>query len=173
MNPNDPLAQLKDIHLPDPVGWWPLAPGWWVLMAIVLTLFTAIVVWAIKRQRQRRYLQQACAELQALARSKLTAGEFIAAVNAILKRVALQRHCDTQSVQPVGTLSGHSWLSYLDQTLAKNSTAFRQGAGRALGESAYRPNPDVEQQAVLALAKRWVKQHRKALNVQAQGGQDV
>ncbi len=20
---------LRDLHLPDAVGWWPLAPGWW------------------------------------------------------------------------------------------------------------------------------------------------
>ena len=29
---------LRDLHLPAEVGWWPLAPGWWVLIAIVAAL---------------------------------------------------------------------------------------------------------------------------------------
>ena len=27
---------LRDLHLPEVVGWWPLAPGWWVLLAMLV-----------------------------------------------------------------------------------------------------------------------------------------
>ena len=27
---------LRDLHLPEAIGWWPLAPGWWVELAIVV-----------------------------------------------------------------------------------------------------------------------------------------
>ena len=34
---NDDALPLRDLQLPETVGWWPLAPGWWVL----ITLFVA------------------------------------------------------------------------------------------------------------------------------------
>ena len=27
---------LRDLHLPEAIGWWPLAPGWWLVIAIAL-----------------------------------------------------------------------------------------------------------------------------------------
>ena len=24
---------LRDLHLPDAISWWPLAPGWWLAIA--------------------------------------------------------------------------------------------------------------------------------------------
>lgn len=166
MNPTDPLAQLKDIHTPDPISWWPLAWGWWVVIALCLALLTLIIVWAIKRKRRARYRKQALAELHRLAKNELNAGEFIAAINHLLKRVVQHQSSHTQA--SASTLSGHAWLTYLDQSQAKNSTAFREGAGRALGEAAYRPNPSVDRQAVVALANRWIKQYNHSHCVKAQ-----
>ncbi|WP_156497551.1 DUF4381 domain-containing protein, partial [Oleiphilus sp. HI0043] len=34
MNPSSPLDQLKDIHPPVDITWWPLAFGWWALIVI-------------------------------------------------------------------------------------------------------------------------------------------
>ena len=33
---NDAALPLRDLRLPEPVGWWPPAPGWWILAAIVV-----------------------------------------------------------------------------------------------------------------------------------------
>ena len=27
---------LRDLHLPEVIGWWPLAPGWWFLIALAV-----------------------------------------------------------------------------------------------------------------------------------------
>ena len=37
----DPLSELRDIHLPDPVSWWPPAPGWWIAVGIGFGLLAA------------------------------------------------------------------------------------------------------------------------------------
>lgn len=39
----DPLAQLKDIHLPEQVTNLPIAPGWWLLLLVTL----GCCVWAV------------------------------------------------------------------------------------------------------------------------------
>ena len=50
---NPTLEQLRDIHLPEAVHWWPPAPGWW----IVTTLVLALLIWLV-RYLQRRYRHQ-------------------------------------------------------------------------------------------------------------------
>ena len=48
---------LRDLHLPEPIGWWPLAPGWWVLIALavaglVYLLYRQYLVWRSGRARR-------------------------------------------------------------------------------------------------------------------------
>jgi hypothetical protein len=50
---NPALEQLRDIHLPQAVHWWPPAPGWWIVAALILTL----TIW-LSRYLQARYRRQ-------------------------------------------------------------------------------------------------------------------
>ena len=38
MHAANPLSALKDIHLPEGVSLWPLAPGWYVIIILLLEL---------------------------------------------------------------------------------------------------------------------------------------
>ncbi|WP_315982906.1 DUF4381 domain-containing protein [Aliamphritea spongicola] len=58
----DPLAELRDIHLPEAVGYWPVAPGWWLLLASVLVL-AGLIVWTVRRYRHNAYRRAAAKEL--------------------------------------------------------------------------------------------------------------
>ena len=44
MNDSGSLQNLNDIVIPDPVAWWPPAPGWYVLAAILLIIFTLLAI---------------------------------------------------------------------------------------------------------------------------------
>ena len=64
MDSEELLAQLADIRLPGEISWWPPAPGWWILAALVL--FSGVFAWrAYARARDTKLLLSfALAELQ-------------------------------------------------------------------------------------------------------------
>ncbi len=110
---SDPLAQLRDIHLPDAVSAWPPAPGWWLLSALLLTL----AMWAGYRlhpqHRRNAYRRQALQELTALqSDTNVSATQTIARLNALLKRVALHAY----SKSPTAALNGSEWVEFLNTT---------------------------------------------------------
>ena len=41
---------LRDLHLPEAIGWWPPAPGWWFLALLALT---GLVLLLVKYARRR------------------------------------------------------------------------------------------------------------------------
>ena len=58
----DPLAQLKDIHLPGDVHNYPIAPGWWfvALAVLALLIFSTIKLrqFIVKRRVKKQALKQ-------------------------------------------------------------------------------------------------------------------
>ena len=36
---------IRDLHLPDAIGWWPLAPGWW----LVIVLIAVGLAWLVRK----------------------------------------------------------------------------------------------------------------------------
>ena len=146
---DDPLAQLRDVHLPDVPAFWPPAPGWWIIALLVLLL----LAWFVYRLARRWYRdaprRQALAELQrdflACSRGELAPDEAIHRANALLKRLWV--HVDGE--REVAALSGDPWLAYLDHR--SGSQAFTGGPGRVLGSDRFAPTPPAFDAPLLAL----------------------
>ena len=63
----DPLSQLRDIHIPPPEGFWPPAPGWWFVLLLVIGLAIAITVWLRRRRQKNAWYRIARRRLDRLA----------------------------------------------------------------------------------------------------------
>ena len=116
MNPQDPLSQLRDIQLPTAISWWPPAPGWWIVAAIVLGL-ACLWVWYIRRRYlQNSFRRQASQLLQQHFDNWQHQHEdhlYLQQLNGVLKRIALLRYPEVD----VASLSGEHWTVFLDSWL--------------------------------------------------------
>ncbi len=149
----DPLAGLRDIHLPATVNWWPPAPGWWALAA-ALALGLALAVWLVLRWRRGRVRRAALRELRALETAYAEAGDagaFAADLSRLLRRYALQRFPRRE----VAGLTGQDWLRFLDTTGGRGQ--FAEGPGRALTIAPYRPPQSLDVPALAGLGRRWIE----------------
>ncbi len=87
---DNPLAQLRDIHTPDPISWWPLAPGWWVLLVLALTLIVIVLRLIIKRKNKitvSKVVNQQLEQLKSVKPDK----QHLVNAGQLLRRVALTR----------------------------------------------------------------------------------
>lgn len=122
---------LRDVHVPDAPSLWPLAPGWWLVLA-VLGVVIAVVVGL------RLYRRHRLARWRALFDGSATTSEpatRVAAISELLRRAA--RRVEPQADR----LQGEAWLGFLDGETRKDFTA---GAGRILLDGGYRRNVDAE-----------------------------
>jgi hypothetical protein len=152
MNPN-PLANLKDIHLPSPIGWWPLAPGWYLVafavLSVCLLLLRYFSVRAIKQRPQRLACKRLTEIKQALAEDPHQA---VIAISALLRRLALAKFPRRE----VAHLQGDAWLAFLNAT--GKTTAFSNPPGNLLATAPYQSRliESVDLAGLLLIARRWI-----------------
>ncbi|CBL46627.1 Conserved hypothetical protein [gamma proteobacterium HdN1] len=150
-SPQTITLELRDIHLPESISWWPPAPGWWSLMVLV-SLLLGVLVWQLLRYRRQRFRREALHLLTNISQqNELSDEQRLDAISALLKRVAITAHGRNESAGK----TGNAWLQYLDETGA--TQGFTQGPGRALGNSRFEPHVTVDQQALLALCRDWIQ----------------
>lgn len=136
----DPLSALADIHLPAEVSWWPPAPIWWLVAALVMAAigYGCYLLFLRWQNRQRLHaavqeIRRAHAAWQQTQASNSDAGlALLHACNSTLKRVALVHYPDTD----VAALHGKQWLAFLDHS--GQCSDFTGGTGRILADGSYR-----------------------------------
>ena len=154
----DPLAGLRDYHLPEAVSWWPLAPGWWLLLALLLLLALALAWWLLRLRRCRAAARQAADELRALRvalSEQPDSAAFIRGLSRLLRRYAITAFPG----EAAAALTGEDWLAFLDAH--GGDGRFRDGPGRQLVEAPYRPAADVAADELADLVRDWIRRNRE------------
>lgn len=152
---HDPLSQLRDIHLPEPGSFWPPAPGWWLLAALLVVAVGFLAAWLIRKYRRNRWLKAAHAELGQLQRNNTYDNVWFGQLNRLLKRCA--RICYPGS-QPQN-LSGSAWVEFLLHT-GGDQTPLSASVIEAMVAASWQPEPDCDPAQALAQARQWLQRQQ-------------
>ncbi|GAA5121260.1 DUF4381 domain-containing protein [Luteolibacter yonseiensis] len=142
------LDRLHDLVLPPPVPWWPPAPGWMILLAVLAVLCLMFLVSRFMRWQADRYRREALALLDDPATPP-------AEWSAILKRAALAAWPREQTAH----LTGKDWLAFLDRTAGMD--LFLKGPARHLESIAFAPAGQADLVRLKTAAREWIIRHRK------------
>ncbi len=130
----DPLAQLRDIHVPEEVNIWPLDWGWWVLIAVVLLVLFGLYKAITAHIRHNKARKQALALVESISEKQ---NNWPVALNSILKRTAMSYY----PTQQVAGLYGKQWQAFLTSSL-KSSDKELEGGLAKLVSNIYQATPN-------------------------------
>ena len=140
------LDRLHEIVLPPAVSWWPPAPGWYVLLGLLI-LAAAGLAWRFwQRWRANAYRRAALRELTTLRDAP--------AIAELLRRTAL-------AVAPRTAVVGKTGDAWADWLVAQSAEAMSPEVRQLLSAGVYGPPVQDREVSVLRdYAARWISRHR-------------
>jgi len=152
--PVEPLP-LRDIHLPDPVSWWPPAPGWWLLLISAGVIITGLLLF--KHIRRRRRLNRTVRAELSMLREQYNDNhdrvQLAKSLSALMRRASISFYPRKNSA----SLTGEQWLQHLDKTAQRKE--FQHGNGSILATAPYLPSNsriDTDFDDLLSLCEDWL-----------------
>lgn len=132
---------LRDLHLPEAIGWWPPAPGWWFLILLAVAAIVYVVYRSLRQWRRNAMRRVALKELRRIQKDYASGVDEITLaieLSALLRRAMLAY----AAREEVAGLTGERWLHWLDQGL--DEKPFANGAGHNVESLPYRRADRIE-----------------------------
>ena len=157
MNPIDyTQLPLRDIHMPGLVGWWPPAPGWWIVAGLVFA--AGLFVWLrYKSQFRERAALKSLYAIQLKLENGGPPVGCIQNISMVVRRFAMS----VGGAVPVAGLTGGRWLRFLDSRWERDE--FYEGDGRVIIFGPYAPADRVGYDQVRTLnllCMDWIRAQR-------------
>ena len=153
--PQNPLANLKDIHLPPDPGWWPPAYGWWLIAILLLTItYFGLNRWR-RRQARLRPIKLALKELKELnleINDPDQRRQLLQEISALVRRFSLIFFPETE----VAELCGREWLDFICKNSSLADTSTRK-AFSPLIQAPYAPICDTDLVALGKNLEQWFR----------------
>jgi len=166
---NQPNLNLRDIHLPEPVSWWPIAPGWWLLLAALL-IIVALAFIARKIYRSKQLKRDINTELEAIKQQfqqTQNKSQLAKALSVLLRRASITYYSRSHfNGESIAGLTGENWLAWLDKThsqpdsvLSAKNIKFQSDIGHVLISAPYMADDaelDFDAQTLIQLCESWL-----------------
>jgi len=149
---------LRDIHIPDAINWWPPAIGWWLLVLLIILLLVGSI-WLYKRLTRKTAVKTAKNLLLLIKQDSQTDNQQkLVELSKLLRRVAIS-HLPRKDI---AGLTGNDWLAFLDSSV--KGQPFTIGVGQLLAEAPYRKTPPSDDQIsqLVGLCQDWLNAQAKA-----------
>lgn len=149
---------IRDIHLPESISWWPIAPGWWLLL--LLSLFFGLLTLQKIRRRNNKAHRDAISQQDTIANAqKILKGmsktlddqQAIKEVSVLLRRTAMSLY----GRDSIAGLTGAEWLMFLDKK--GKTTDFSQGSGQVLIKQPYQETTHYNRKKLVAITSQWLQ----------------
>jgi cbb3-type cytochrome oxidase subunit 3 len=148
---------LRDIHLPEAIGWWPPAIGWWIL-AILIPLLIGLMFWLYRYVTRKTAIKAAKKLLLEIKQdTQRDNSQKLKDLSALIRRTAIS----TNLRYECAGLTGQQWLEFLDRSVS--GTPFTQGIGQLLANAPYQKSPPTEQEItqLTSLCEDWLNAQTK------------
>ena len=144
----DWIRQLAPPHAPPPASWWPLAPGWWGLLILLIFLIGAFIYW--NRRPAIRLRRIGLRELKNL--NETVNDDFVLArgLEDLMRRFAVARFGHDK----VANLSGERWIAFV---VEHGGSALSGEIGKNLLRAAYGGSATTNRTVWLTGAKAFIK----------------
>jgi len=148
------LEKLQDIHAVAEPSWWPPAPGWWLLAALVLVALVYGLVRLIARLRVHLRRRRLLRELEGLDKTFDPATQpaaYLAALNRLFRAIALRAFPGSDCAR----LEGEDWVAFIRERLPGDDSTCIE----ALKSGPYQARPEFNLAKLRDGARRWVAQY--------------
>ncbi|MFU1598739.1 DUF4381 domain-containing protein [Alteromonas macleodii] len=159
----DPLAQLRDIHVPTEVNIWPLDWGWWVAIAVFLLALFCLYKTITAHIRHNKARKQALALLESISAQQ---SNWPVALNSILKRTAMSYY----PTQQVAGLYGKQWQAFLTSALKSSDSKLESDLGLLVSNVYQAPPTPSDFETCKGAVKNWLSKAKLPKNEGAKGG---
>ena len=147
------LDNLHDIIVPEAVGFFPLAPGWTIVLLLLLALLFHTLVKAYTRYKRSLYRREA---LEELGKYREHSKKNASSVLLLAKRVGIAAY----GREVIAKLYDDTWWDFMEKhSKAKVSPEARRDIAKLLYDESYTMNPEL-QENIITFVTLWIKTHK-------------